>query len=168
MMSSRVAAKGPACRGPGIRIRPDQPADGHGMLGLCDAPTRCWRRSRSSPPHSGAWSQRCRDALPRRRPPGLPRPLQCPPPVPRLPSPSWGPTRCDSARFAADEDLGTNVAEGFALAGFPASADLLTHFLTGKGTEVDYRAGSPISNKALSSSAFRTVNHQVQKASSAS
>jgi hypothetical protein len=72
--------------------------------------------------------------------------------------------RCDSARFAAGEALGTKVAEGFASAGFPASADLLAHFLTGKGTQVDYRAGSPISSKALSSRAFQAVNHQVQKA----
>ena len=71
---------------------------------------------------------------------------------------------CDSARFAADEVLGSNVADGFTVAGFPASADLLRHFLEGKGTEVDYRAGSPISSKALSSSAFRAVNHEVQEA----
>jgi hypothetical protein len=71
---------------------------------------------------------------------------------------------CDNARFAADEVLGSNVADGFALAGFPASADLLTHFLQGKGTEVDYRAGSPISEKALSSSAFQAVNNEVQRA----
>jgi hypothetical protein len=62
---------------------------------------------------------------------------------------------CDSATFAADEALGIKVANGFALAGFPASADLLMHFLKGKGTAVDYRAGSPISKKALASSAFR-------------
>ena len=71
---------------------------------------------------------------------------------------------CDSARFAADEVLGSNVAAGFALAGFPASADLLKHFLQGKGTAVDYRAGSPISQQALSNSAFRAVNNEVQEA----
>jgi hypothetical protein len=71
---------------------------------------------------------------------------------------------CDSAKFAADEAVGLNVANGFALAGLPASADLLTHFLTGTGTEVDYRAGSLISTEALSSSAFRAVNRHVQKA----
>jgi hypothetical protein len=60
--------------------------------------------------------------------------------------------------------VGSNVADGFAVAGFPASADLLTHFLQGKGTEVDYRAGSPISKKALSSSAFQAVNNEVQRA----
>ena len=70
---------------------------------------------------------------------------------------------CDSARFAAGEVLGSNVAAGFALAGFPASADLLRHFLQGKGTEVDYRAGSPISQEALSDSAFRAVNNEVQE-----
>src|SRR6185437_12307525 len=72
--------------------------------------------------------------------------------------------RCDSAAFAADKALGMKVADGFALAGFPASAELLTHFLNGKGTEVDYRAGSPISKKALSSRAFRAVNNEVQEA----
>jgi hypothetical protein len=71
---------------------------------------------------------------------------------------------CDDARLAASQVLGSNVAAGFALAGFPASADLLRHFLQGKGTEVDYRAGSPISQEALSSSAFRAVNNEVQEA----
>jgi len=71
---------------------------------------------------------------------------------------------CDSATFTADKVLGSKVADGFDLAGFPASADLLRHFLAGKGTEVDYPAGSPISTKALSSSAFRAVNHEVQEA----
>ena len=70
---------------------------------------------------------------------------------------------CDSARFATDEAVGLDVANGFALAGFGVSTDLLTHFLKGTGTEVDYRAGSPISAKALSSSAFQAVNHRVQK-----
>ena len=71
---------------------------------------------------------------------------------------------CDSATFAADVALGRRVADGFALAGFPASADLLMHFLRGKGTAVDYRAGSLISEKALASSAFRAVNNEVQEA----
>jgi len=60
--------------------------------------------------------------------------------------------------------LGSQVADGFAVAGFPAAADLLRHFLNGKGTQVDYRAGSPISKKARSSSAFRAVNNEVQEA----
>ncbi|MGH3161590.1 MAG: hypothetical protein ACRDPF_20840 [Streptosporangiaceae bacterium] len=72
--------------------------------------------------------------------------------------------RCDSATFAADKDLGARVARAFGLAGFPASADLLAHFLTGKGTEVNYRAGSPIAKKALASEAFRALNAEVQKA----
>jgi hypothetical protein len=71
---------------------------------------------------------------------------------------------CDSATFAADEAVGIKVADGFAVAGFPASAALLTHFLRGKGTRVDYPAGSPISKKALSSSAFRAVDNEVQEA----
>jgi hypothetical protein len=71
---------------------------------------------------------------------------------------------CDSATFAADQALGVRVADGFTLARFPASADLLTHFLKGKGTEVDYRAGSLISRKARASGAFRAVNNEVQEA----
>jgi hypothetical protein len=71
---------------------------------------------------------------------------------------------CDGAAFTADEALGARVAHGFALAGFPASAHLLAHFLKGKGTKVDYRAGSLISKKALASSAFRAVNTEVQEA----
>jgi hypothetical protein len=70
----------------------------------------------------------------------------------------------DSAAFAADEALGVKVVDGFALANFPASADLLTHFLKGKGTKVDYRVGPLISKKALPSSAFRAVNNEVQEA----
>jgi hypothetical protein len=71
---------------------------------------------------------------------------------------------CDSATFTADKALGVKVADGFALARFPASARLLRHFLHGKGTQVDYRAGSPISRKALASRAFRAVNNEVQEA----
>ena len=66
--------------------------------------------------------------------------------------------RCDSATFAADKALGARVARAFALAGFPVSADLLAHFLAGKGTGVNYRAGSPIAKKALASEAFRALN----------
>jgi hypothetical protein len=72
--------------------------------------------------------------------------------------------RCDGSEFAADKALGARVAHGFALAGFPASADLLAHFLAGKGTGVNYRAGSPISKKARASGAFRAVNNEVQEA----
>ena len=71
---------------------------------------------------------------------------------------------CDSATFAADKALGVRVTNGFTLARFPASADLLAHFLKGKGTRVDYRAGSLISRKARASGAFRAVNHEVQAA----
>jgi hypothetical protein len=71
---------------------------------------------------------------------------------------------CDSATFAADKALGARVAHGFALANLPASADLLTHFLNGKGTEVNYRAGSLISKKALASGAFRAVDNEVADA----
>jgi len=70
---------------------------------------------------------------------------------------------CDDARFAADQAIGLDVANGFALARFGVSADLLSHFLKGTGTEVNYGAGSPISQKALSSSVFKSVNRKVQR-----
>jgi hypothetical protein len=71
---------------------------------------------------------------------------------------------CGSAEFAADKALGARVADGFALAGFPASAGLLRHFLKGTGTGVGYRAGSPISKKTLSSGAFLAMNSEVTEA----
>jgi hypothetical protein len=71
---------------------------------------------------------------------------------------------CDSAEFAQDMSVGRGVAAGFTSAGFPAAAALLRHFLSGKGTEIDYRAGSPVSRQALASSAFRAVDRQVQGA----
>lgn len=69
---------------------------------------------------------------------------------------------CDGTESAKDVSIGKRVTDGFTFAGFPAAAALLEHFLTGKGTEIDYRAGSPISKQALASSAFRTINKQVQ------
>jgi hypothetical protein len=69
---------------------------------------------------------------------------------------------CDSAKLASDHALGLRVARGFALTGFPVGAELLRHFLRGTGTRVAYRAGTAISKKALASSAFQTVNNEVQ------
>jgi hypothetical protein len=69
---------------------------------------------------------------------------------------------CDSAELTKDMSIGQQVAGGFTLAGFTASADLLEHFLQGEGTEIDYRAGSSISQQALASSAFRARDQQVQ------
>lgn len=71
-------------------------------------------------------------------------------------------TGCDRTALAADKALGSRVAAGFALAGFPASAGLLKHFLGGTGTEVDYRTGSSMSEQARASKAFVTVNDDVQ------
>jgi hypothetical protein len=73
-------------------------------------------------------------------------------------------TACDSSTATTDEALGARVADGFALAGFPVSAALLRHFLKGTGTAVGYPAGSPISKKALASTAFRTVDSEVKEA----
>ena len=72
--------------------------------------------------------------------------------------------RCDSATFAADKALGARLARAFALADLPVSANLLAHFLTGRGTGVNYRAGSPIAKKARASEAFRALNHEVTTA----
>jgi hypothetical protein len=71
---------------------------------------------------------------------------------------------CNAAALAADKALGARVAAGFAVASFPASADLLKHFLAGRGTPVSYRAGSPISRRVLASSAFMALNRAVQTA----
>ena len=53
-------------------------------------------------------------------------------------------TACDNAEFTRDMAIGREVARGFAVAGFAASADLLEHFLAGQGTEVDYRPGGVV------------------------
>jgi hypothetical protein len=71
-------------------------------------------------------------------------------------------TSCASATFASDHALGVRIAHGFTLAGFPVGAELLTHFLQGKGARVAFPAGSPISKKALASSAFQALNSEVQ------
>lgn len=71
---------------------------------------------------------------------------------------------CDGAQFTADKRLGNQIASGFAVGGFPAAAALLRHFLAGAGTAVNYPPGSPIARLALASSAFQTVNRQVQAA----
>lgn len=73
-------------------------------------------------------------------------------------------TRCNRGTLAADRALGARISSGFTLAGFSASAQLLQHFLSGKGTEVSYRADSAVSAKAKASSAFKTVNAEVQGA----
>jgi hypothetical protein len=73
-------------------------------------------------------------------------------------------TACDTGTFASDEALGTRIADGFELAGFPVAAALLAHFLKGTGTAVNYRAGSRISKEALASTAFRSLNSEIQQA----
>jgi hypothetical protein len=69
---------------------------------------------------------------------------------------------CDSAQLKSDQSLGADIASGFSLEGFPAASDLLRHFLTGTGTEIDYRLGSTISNEAQASAGFAAVNEIVQ------
>jgi hypothetical protein len=70
---------------------------------------------------------------------------------------------CDSAQLTSDQRLGATIAGGFSLEGFPAASGLLRHFLTGTGTEVDYRLGSTISNEAKASAGFAAVNDIVQQ-----
>jgi hypothetical protein len=69
---------------------------------------------------------------------------------------------CDSAQLKSDQSLGASIASGFSLEGFPAASDLLRHFLTGTGTEIDYRLGSTISNETQASAGFAAVNEIVQ------
>jgi hypothetical protein len=71
---------------------------------------------------------------------------------------------CDTTTLAADHATGVKVATGFALAGFSASADLLTHFLSGTGTAVHYGARSQIAAQARASGAFQAVNTEVTEA----
>jgi hypothetical protein len=71
-------------------------------------------------------------------------------------------TVCNSAESAKDRSLGRHIADGFKLTGFQVAAALLDHFIQGKGTQIDYPAGSPISKQALASSAFGVINKQVQ------
>jgi hypothetical protein len=71
---------------------------------------------------------------------------------------------CNTSTLATDHAQGVRVARGFALAGLPASADLLQHFIQGKGTEVSYPPGSAVSKLVLASAAFRTLNNEVQHA----
>jgi hypothetical protein len=73
-------------------------------------------------------------------------------------------TSCDPTTLATAKALGGRIAAGFVSASLPVSADLLTHFLQGTGTGVDYRAGSVISKQAVASAAFRAVDSQVQTA----
>jgi hypothetical protein len=69
---------------------------------------------------------------------------------------------CDSTQFAADKAMGNEIVDGFVLGNFPTAANLLAHFLTGTGTEVDFGIGSVISKKAVASSEFQAVNTEVQ------
>ena len=69
---------------------------------------------------------------------------------------------CDSAQLRSNQLLGASIAGGFSLEGFPAASDLLRHFLSGTGTEIDYRLGSTISNEAKASAGFAAVNELVQ------
>jgi hypothetical protein len=73
-------------------------------------------------------------------------------------------TSCDRTTLATDKALGGKIAAGFVSASLPVSADLLTHFLQGTGTRVDYPAGSVISKQARASAAFLAVDSQVQTA----
>lgn len=71
---------------------------------------------------------------------------------------------CDRTTLTADQALGGKIAAGFANTGLPVSSDLLTHFLRGTGSGVNYRAGSVIAKTARASTAFQTVDKQVQAA----
>jgi hypothetical protein len=68
---------------------------------------------------------------------------------------------CSGTRLAADKALGSGVVAGFRFQDFPAAADLLSHFLQGTGTPVDFGAGSAIAKEAAASSAFQAVQNEV-------
>jgi hypothetical protein len=70
--------------------------------------------------------------------------------------------KCNRAEFAADEALGIEVIGDFSVAHLPASAKLLAHFLNGTGDEVDFSAGSKISDEAQKSTVFKNLNTAVQ------
>jgi hypothetical protein len=69
---------------------------------------------------------------------------------------------CDPATLTADKAVGDSIATGFSVAGFSAATALLSHFLSGQGTGVNYPAGSPIAKAAAASGGFRAVNTRVQ------
>jgi hypothetical protein len=71
-------------------------------------------------------------------------------------------SRCDPATFQRNRAVGRAAVAGFAFTGEDASAHLLSHFLQGTGTPVNYSAGSEIARQARASSAFRTMNRSVQ------
>lgn len=68
---------------------------------------------------------------------------------------------CNRARLATDKAIGAGVVAGFRWQKFPVAASLLSHFLAGTGTGVDYGADSAIAKEAAASSAFETVRAQV-------
>jgi len=70
--------------------------------------------------------------------------------------------RATAEREGGDAALGAELVDGFSFTNFPVASSLLAHFLKGKGAEIDYLAGSPISKKALASSGFQAVNEQVE------
>ena len=70
--------------------------------------------------------------------------------------------KCNSLEYDFDEGLGIEVVGSFSVAHLPASAELLAHFLNGTGSEVDFPAGSAISNEAQKSSVFQNLNTAVQ------
>jgi hypothetical protein len=70
--------------------------------------------------------------------------------------------KCNTIRFRADKALGATVMTDWAVAGLNASAKLMANFLSGTGAEVDFPAGSTISNAAKGSSAFKRLDKAVQ------
>jgi len=69
---------------------------------------------------------------------------------------------CSKTRLSADQALGSGIVAGFRFQNFPTAADLLSHFLQGTGTPVDFGAGSAIAKEAAASGAFQTVRAEVQ------
>jgi hypothetical protein len=88
--------------------------------------------------------------------------------VPVVPNPSQDThaqdpaAACQPQQLRHDQALGQATVFGFVSAGAPAAAVLLTHFLEGRGTAVNFGAGSATAREARASRAFRRVNRRIQ------
>jgi len=69
---------------------------------------------------------------------------------------------CRPRVLRSDVTLGDTTAAGFTIAGAPAAAQLLGHFLGGTGTPVRFGPRSPIARQARASRPFRALNRRVQ------
>lgn len=74
---------------------------------------------------------------------------------------------CDPYLFQADERAGVFAEDGFNIVGATNAASLLSHFLGGSGTSVDYADGSSLSIKVKADSQFQAADKAFQQAAKA-